>query len=105
MNEGSEGILALAELFKAGVILACLAGVWYVYLRFTIQWRSSERRLFIVGIGLPILAGGAAFLILRNWKWGLAFATPLVFPVTAFFSKGISIVVNLLIPEPKRRER
>ena len=92
MNEGSEGILALAELFKAGVILACLAGVWYVYLRFTIQWRSSERRLFIVGIGLPILAGGAAFLILRDWRWGLVFASPLIIAGVRLFSFGLFVI-------------
>lgn len=99
MNEGSEGILALAELFKAGVILACLAGVWYVYLRFTIQWRSSERRLFIVGIGLPILAGGVACLILRDWRWGLVFASPLIVAGIVLFYIGLILTAIWLIPE------
>lgn len=97
--DGTEGILALAEFFKAGVILLCLIGLWYVYLKLTFNWRGPIKGLFAVGVGLPILTGGVACLVLRDWRWGLVFASPLIVPGIMLSYIGLILTATWLIPE------
>jgi 4-hydroxybenzoate polyprenyltransferase len=92
MYGGAEGILALTELARIGVILICLAGVWYIYSKFIPRWQNSGRWFLLSGFGLPILAGGAACLILRDWRWGLVFASPLIIAGVGLFSFGLFVI-------------
>jgi len=91
MNE-AEGVMALAELFKVGVTLVCLIGVWYVYLKLVPRWQDSGKWFLLSGFGLPILTGGAACLILRDWRWGLVFASPLIIAGVGLFSFGLFVI-------------
>jgi hypothetical protein len=100
---GTEGILALAELLRVGAILACLAGVWYIFVRFIIHWRVSVKRFFICSFCYPLMTGGAAFLILRDWRWGLVFASPIVFPCILLFFLGLFLLAVWLIPDRRLR--
>lgn len=92
MYGGAEGILALTELARIGVILICLAGVWYTYVRFIPRWQDSGRWFLLSGFGLPILTGALAFLVLQDWRWCLTFASPLIIAGVRVFSFGLFVI-------------